>query len=68
MLTEFAGFNVPEVMIPLYALMVVFLSLITWLIWYLIQQARGKSLPKLLFLRIAAVYTLLMIILVLIAP
>lgn len=48
----FAGFNTPEVMIPLYAMMAAALSLIVWLIWSVIQLSRQKPNPKYLFLKL----------------
>ncbi len=59
MLTVLAGFNVPEVMIPLYALFAILLALTTWLIYYFVQRSRNKPLPKHLFIKALVVYALL---------
>lgn len=48
----FAGFNTPEIMIPLSLLMATALSLFIWLSWTIIQLLRHKQNPKYLFLKL----------------
>jgi predicted neutral ceramidase superfamily lipid hydrolase len=60
MFNVFAGFNTPEVIIPVYALIVVFLSFVTWLVFYIIQKFRQKPLPNHLLIKTIIVYVILM--------
>lgn len=59
MFSIFAGFNIPEVMVPLSLLAATASSLIIWLTWTLIQLARNKTNPRYLFLKLILVNTVL---------
>ena len=63
MFNVFAGFNTPEVIILVYALIIVFLSFVTWLVFYIIQKFRRKPLPNHLLIKTIIVYVILMTIL-----
>lgn len=52
MLTTFAGFTGPIVIIPLALMSATAVSLIIWLIWTVIQLLRHKNNPKYLFIKL----------------